>query len=82
LAVIIKPFSDTELFIKQEVAEFFFLVKYNGRIQGMFLNFPQRQSPFISSAEGHVEEVRPALVAWAPVVASETLHRLLSHGPH
>lgn len=43
----------------------FFLVKYHGRVQGMFFNLPKFQDlSFISPAEGHGEDVRLALVAW------------------
>lgn len=54
---------------------YFFLVKYNGGIQGISLNVPKLQDPFfIPSAEGHVEKVSPALVAWALVAALKNLH--------
>lgn len=54
---------------------YFFLAKYNGRIQGISLNVPKLQDPFlIPSAKGHVEKVSPALVAWALVAALKDLH--------
>lgn len=68
----IKLFSNIEFCIKCEVAGFFFLVKYNGRIQGTFLNLLNLQSPFISFAEGQVEKVRPALVVGAPLVVGSS----------